>query len=252
MSAIETNGSEPDQIGERRFEIHLVDVRVFALGDRRVDQIGAARGDHHHDAHRENPDQQLALDQCTVYGQHNEGDQRHARDAIRFEAVGARTHRIARVVARAIGDNARVARVVFFDLEDDLHQVGANVGDLCEDAARHAQRRCAERLANGKADETRSGIIARDEQQDEQHQDQLDADQQHADAHAGFQRNFVTRKRLAAQTGESAVRELANVFTRMPNQATPQLPQMPTMLNSRMMKTFHGCEVLQNSEVEDE
>ena len=50
---------------------------------------------------------------------------------------------------------------------------------------------------------------------------QLDADQQHADAHA----------RLAAESRRSgyglprrlanAVRELANVLTRMPNQATP-------------------------------
>jgi hypothetical protein len=40
--------------------------------------------------------------------------------------------------------NAGIARVVFLDLEDDLHQIGADVGDLREDAARHAQRRGAE------------------------------------------------------------------------------------------------------------
>jgi len=32
-----------------------------------------------------------------------------------------------------------VTRVVFLNLEYDLHQVGADVSDLGEDAARHAQ-----------------------------------------------------------------------------------------------------------------
>ena len=35
----------------------------------------------------------------------------------------------------------------------------------------------------------------------------------------------------------NAIREFANVLTRMPNQATPTLPPMPTRLKSRMMPT---------------
>src|SRR5271163_4546683 len=46
----------------------------------------------------------------------------------------------------------------------------------------------------------------RDEEQDEQHDDQFYADQQHADAHAGLQRNLVTRERLAAKTGKGCPR----------------------------------------------
>ena len=38
-----------------------------------------------------------------------------------------------------------------------------------------------------------------------------------------------------------ALRLLAKVFTRMPNQATPALPAMPTRLKSRMMATFTGA-----------
>jgi hypothetical protein len=38
---------------------------------------------------------------------------------------------------------------------------------------------------------------------DEEHQDQLDADQHHADAHPGFQRDRHGRKRLSLQAGES-------------------------------------------------
>ena len=96
------------------------------------------------------------------HGQQDEGDQRHAGDAVGFEAVGAGADRIARVVAGTVGDDARVARIVFLDLEDDLHQVRADVGDLGEDAARDAQRRGAQRLADGEADEAGAGVVARE------------------------------------------------------------------------------------------
>src|SRR4029077_17966154 len=38
------------------------------------------------------------------------------------------------------------------------------------------------------------------------HQDQLDADQHHADAHASFERDFVNRIGLAAQAGKCSAR----------------------------------------------
>ena len=88
-------------------------------------------------------------------GQDDEGDESHAGDAVGLEAVGAGADRVARVVAGAVRDDARVASVVFFDVEDDLHQVGADVGDLGEDTAGDPQRRRAERLADGEADEAR-------------------------------------------------------------------------------------------------
>ena len=65
---------------------------------------------------------------CTigiVHGQQDEGDERDAGDAVGFETVGRGSDRIARVVAGAIGDHAGVARVVFLDLEHDLHQVAS-------------------------------------------------------------------------------------------------------------------------------
>ncbi len=87
-------------------------------------------------------------------------DQRDARDAVGFETVSRRANRVARVVAGAIRDHAGVARVVFLDLEDDLHQVGADVGDLGEDTARDAERGRTERFADGEADEAASGVFA--------------------------------------------------------------------------------------------
>ena len=109
---------------------------------------------------------------------------------------------IARIVAGAIRDDAGVARVILFNLENDLHQIGADVGDLGEDTARDAQRRRAQRFADGETDETRTRVVARNEEQDAQHDEQLHADQQHADAHAGLERNRIAGVRLPAQTGK--------------------------------------------------
>ena len=98
---------------------------------------------------------------CTrlaVHRQQDERDQRDAGDAVGLEPVGARPDRVAGVVARAVGNHARVPRIVFLDVEDDLHQVRADVGDLGEDAAGDAQRRGAERLADGEADEAGAGV----------------------------------------------------------------------------------------------
>ena len=126
--------------------------------DRAVEQIRHAAGDDHHDAHHEDPDQQLHLDRLVGHRQQDERDQRDAGDAVGLEAVGAGADRVARVVARAIRDHAGVARVVFLDVEDDLHQVCADVRDLGEDAAGDAQRRRAERLADGEPDEAGPGV----------------------------------------------------------------------------------------------
>jgi hypothetical protein len=130
----------------------------------------------------------------------------NAGHAVGLEPVGARTDRVARVVARAVRDHPGVARVVFLDVEDDLHQVGPDVGDFREDAAGNPQRRRAERFADREADEARAGVLAGDEQQDAQHDQQLDADQQHADAHAGAQRDRVDRERHPAQARERGAR----------------------------------------------
>ena len=146
---------------------------------------------------------------CTVgvvHGQQDEGDERDAGDAVGFETVGRGTNRVARVVAGAVRDDARVARVVFLDLEDDLHQVRADVGDLGEDAARDTQGRRAQRLADGEADEARAGPVTRHEEQDAQHDHQLDADEQHADAHARAQRNGIDGIGLALEAGERRAR----------------------------------------------
>jgi hypothetical protein len=69
-----------------------------------------------------------------------------------------------------------------------------------------AQRRGAERLADREAEEADAGVFTGNEQQDGEHEQQLDRDQHHADAHAGAQRDVAHRERLALQAGERRAR----------------------------------------------
>jgi hypothetical protein len=94
-------------------------------------------------------------------------------------------------------------------------------GDLGEDAAGDPERRRAERLADGEADEARPGVVARDEQQDAQHHEQLDADEHHAPRSSPTAAEW-RKSDTASPSGRRTPRaKLAKVFTRMPNQATP-------------------------------
>jgi len=105
------------------------------LGNRAVDEVRSRRRHKHHHAHDEDPHQQLHLDGRILHREQDECDQRDAGHAVGFKAVRRGPDRVAGVVARAVRDHARVAGIVFLDLEDDLHQVGTDVGDLGEDAA---------------------------------------------------------------------------------------------------------------------
>ena len=143
---------------------------------------------------------------------HREQDERDESDAghpIRLEPVRARTHRVPGVIARAVRDDAGIARVILLDLEHDLHQVGADVRNLREDAAGHAQRRGTQRFTDREADKAGSRVVSRNEQQDAEHHHQLDTDEQHADAHPGPQRNRVAGIGFAAETrkGRAGVRK---------------------------------------------
>src|SRR5262249_11442428 len=160
-----------------------------------VHEVRERAGYQHHHAHDEDPDQELHFHRLIVHAEENEGDQGHAGHAVGLETVGAGAHGIASVVAGTIGDHAGIARVVFLDLEDDLHQVGADVGDLGEDTAGNPQRRRAQRFADREPDKAWTGVFTGDEEQNAEHDDQLHANQQHADTHPGFQGNVVNRIR---------------------------------------------------------
>ena len=77
----------------------------------------------------------MHLDHRALHAQQDESDQRHSRDAVSLKSIGGGTNRISGIVAGAVGNHARIARVVFFDLEDNFHQVGTDVGDLGENSA---------------------------------------------------------------------------------------------------------------------
>ena len=154
------HGTDPDQVRERLFEVEVLGLAPDRPADGVVQPVAQQGGEDHQDAHGEQPDDERRAERgLGGEGQGEERDQRHAGHAVGLEPVGGRADGVARVVARAVGDHAGVARVVFRQFEDDLHQVGPDVGDLGEDAAADAQRRGAERLTDGEADEARPGQV---------------------------------------------------------------------------------------------
>ncbi len=197
---------EPDQAGQRHLEVHRLGLAEARLGPRVVEQVRHAARDDHDDAHHEDPDEELHLNGRLRHRDQDERDERDAGDAVGLEAVGARADRVARVVARAVRDDPGIPDVVFLDVEDDLHQVRPDVGNLGEDAASDSENGGAERFADGETDEARPGVVAGNEEQDAQHQQQLDADEQHSNAHPGAERDSVDRKRHAAQARERRAR----------------------------------------------
>src|SRR5437870_8415534 len=186
----------------RCLEVHAGDASILGAHPGLVDQIRRAAGHDHEHAHQEDPDQELDLHRRLADGEQDERDERDTGDAVGLEPVRARSDGVACVVARAVGDHTRVAGVVLLDVEDDLHQVGADVGDLGEDPARDTEGGRAQRLADGEADEAGTSVVSRDEEEDAEHQEQLDADKQHPDAHAGLERDRVDRIGLPLQAGE--------------------------------------------------
>src|SRR6202030_2350692 len=152
------------------------------------------------------PHEQLNLHDRIFHAQQNKSNQRNTGHAVSLKAVSAGTDRIAGIVAGAISDNAGVAGIVFLNFEYDLHQVRTNVRDLGENAAGDAQRCGAQRFADRKPNEARPRVITRDEKQNYEHHQQLDADQHHADAHAGFEWNAIDRIRFTAQARERGTR----------------------------------------------
>src|SRR5689334_11056831 len=193
---------------------------------------------------------------CAAYAQQNESNQRNTGYAVGFKTVSTRANGVAGVVTGAVCDHARVAGVIFLDLENDLHQIGADIGDLGEDAAGDTESGRAQRFTNGKADETGAGIIARNKEQNTEHDEQLNADQHHADAHARLKGNGINGIRLAFKAGERRARVGKGVHAnteprhaiaaRDPHQAEEQndddAVQRQMLQNAKVENDDHGNE----------
>ena len=139
-----------------------------------VDEVRNPRHEVHQKAHGEDPDDEFRLKRGIFY---REGDERNKRDAghaVGLETVGGRSHRVASVVARAVGDDAGIARIIFFNVKDDLHEVGTDISDLGENAARNPQSARPERFSDGKPQKAVPDDVAWHEEQDDHHHHQLD------------------------------------------------------------------------------
>ncbi len=194
---------DPNQVGQGVLEIELLLAAEQGLAEDVVHEVGNQGREDHEDTHGEDPDDQLAAHDGVVgQGQGQEGDERDARDAVGLEAVRRGADRVTRIVAGAVRDDAGIFGIVFRKVEDDLHEVGTDVGDLGEDTPADSQRAGAEGLADGEADEAGTGQFHGEVGQNEDHKEELDADQQQSHAHAGAEADVDDIQGLAAQGRE--------------------------------------------------
>ncbi|OPY91426.1 MAG: hypothetical protein A4E72_00136 [Syntrophus sp. PtaU1.Bin208] len=84
-------------------------------------------------------------------------------------------------------------------MENDFHQVGADIGDLREDTTADSQGARAEGFTDGEADEAGADQVWWDVAQDGEHEEELDADQHKADAHSGSQADVHDIERFSAE-----------------------------------------------------
>ena len=116
-------------------------------------------------------------------------------DRIGFEKVGSHAGAIADIVADVVGDDGRVARIIFGNAGFDLtHEIGTDVGALGEDAAAETREDRDQRGAEGQRDqrfEDRPRIFdpqARaQEEVVESHAEEAETDDQHAGDGARFE-----------------------------------------------------------------
>ena len=199
------DGGHDDQASQRCFLVELLLTGERCLGPCFGDVVADQTADDHQCAHGEQPNDELHahrlfIRRAAAEGVGQEGDQCNAGHAVGFKAVSGWTNGVTSVVAGAVSNNAGVLRIILRKLEDDLHEIATNVGDLGEDATADAQHGCTKALADGEADEACTHEFRRDEHHDSDHEEQLNADQEHADRHAGLQRNSQGLQGVAAQT----------------------------------------------------
>ena len=135
-------------------------------------------------------------------------------------------------------------------MEGDLHEVGADVGDLGENTASDTQAGRAEGLADGESDEARTSEITGQHQHDEEHEGQLDADEDHADAHAGAHRDVEGLPGRATQGGVGGT----GVGEGVDANAVPGDSERPRHADEAEQQDDEhlGAHVLQEEEVHDD
>ncbi len=196
------DGGDPYQTGQRLFKIQILHLRILGLAHASIDIEGYHGGNHHENPHDEDPGKQSRL-QGRGYRQDDESNQGHSGNPVGLKAVGGGSYAVTGVISGTVGNNSRVAGIVFFDAENDLHQVGTDVGYLGKYTAGNTQGAGPQGFTHGKTDKTCSRQFPGNKEQDDQHHDQLHADQEQTDAHAGIQSYIQYLERFAGKAGKS-------------------------------------------------
>ena len=184
-----------DRRDHRRDDDALVqrvhDLAAFAGGDEEGADDGGDDGNRAEHQRKQNG--------ALAHVRHDQAAEQHGGDqgdGVGLEQVGRHAGAVADIVADVVGDDRRIARIVFgnagFDLAD---QVRADVGALGENAAAQARENRDQRTAEGQADQRaqcRFGI-AEHAQHDEVvagDAEQAEADHQHAGDGAAAERDL--------------------------------------------------------------
>ena len=108
----------------------------------------------------------LRLHHLAADSQDNKRDQRDAGYTVCLKAIRAWPNGVTGIVARAVGDDAWISRIIFFDLENDLHQIGT-ISAIFVKIPPATRSAAARGFADGEPYEARAGIIMRNKKENE-------------------------------------------------------------------------------------
>src|SRR5664280_1745222 len=170
------------------FKVKILLARKSCFADTVIDEIRKKSRQDHEDSHGENPDNQLTA-HCGISHQSKsqESDQGDTGNTVCFKTISGRTNAVTRIVARTVGNNTGIFRVIFGKMENDFHQVGTDVGNLGENTTTNTQSGCSQRFTDSKTDEAGTGQFFWNVSQNDDHEEQFNADKEKSNAHAGTQ-----------------------------------------------------------------
>ncbi len=181
-------------------EIEFLRRSIEGRSDGAVDEIGNQGCNDHQDTHGKDPDDEGSghLRICREC-ESQEGDEGDSGNAVGFEPICSGADAVPCIVTSTIGNDTGILGVIFREVEDNLHEIRSNIGDLGEYAAADPEGARAQRLADGKSDETGTDQFLRDEHEDADHEEELHAHKQEPHAHTGLEGNADDVGRLSCQ-----------------------------------------------------
>src|ERR1035437_6455386 len=182
------------------FKVKILLAGKSYLADTIINEVRNKGSQDHEDSHSENPNNQFAA-HCGISHQSKsqESDQGDTGNTVCFKTISGRTNAVTRIVARTVGNNTGIFRVIFGKMENYFHQVGADIGNLGEDTTADTQSGSTQRFTDGKTDKAGSGQFFGNVSQNDDHKEKFNTDQEKSNAHTGTQTDVDDIHGIAAQ-----------------------------------------------------